>query len=58
MRATPNDANGTTTIAERIYSYEYDSYENWTVKKTSSRELPDGELKDTGEVERRTIEYY
>lgn len=44
--------------SERIYSYEYDSYGNWTVKKSSSRSLPDGTLKDTGEDVQRTIEYF
>jgi YD repeat-containing protein len=58
-RATPDDANDrTTTITEQIYSYKYDSYGNWTVKSTSSRKLPDGVLKDSGDVDRRTIEYY
>jgi len=57
--ATPDDASDrTTTITERIYSYKYDSDGNWTVKNTSSRKLPDGKLKDSGDVERRTIEYY
>jgi len=55
--ATPDDASDrTTTITERIYSYKYDSDGNWTVKNTSSRKLPDGKLKVSGDVERRTIE--
>lgn len=44
--------------SERIYSYEYDSEGNWIIKRTSSRSLPDGTFKDTGEEVQRTIEYY
>lgn len=51
------ESNGTST-SERVYTYEYDIYGNWIVKKTSSRTLPDSNLKDTGDIERRTIDYY
>ncbi len=51
------EADGTLS-SETIYSYDYDSYGNWTVKKTSSRSLPDGTFKDQGDKVLRTIEYY
>lgn len=51
------EADGTRS-SETIYSYEYDSYENWTVKKISSRPLLNGTFKDQGDEVRRTIEYY
>ena len=51
------EADGTLS-SETIYSYDYDSYGNWMVKKTSSRSLPDGTFKDLGDEVRRTIEYY
>jgi len=35
----------------------YDSMENWTFRKSTSRTLPDGSPNDSTEV-RRTIEYY
>lgn len=43
--------------SEVVYSYEYDSKGNWTVKKTTSRTLPDGQPRALTEV-RRAIEYY
>jgi YD repeat-containing protein len=43
--------------SEVIYSYVYDSMGNWTVRKSTSRTLPDGSASDSGEV-RRTVEYY
>jgi hypothetical protein len=43
--------------SEVLYSYEYDSIGNWTVKKSTSRSLPDGQPRDPTET-RRTIEYY
>ena len=58
MRGTPDEENDGTSSSETIYSYEYDSYGNWTVKKSSSRSLPDGTFKDAGEDLRRTIEYF
>ena len=58
MRGTPNAENDGTGSSETIYSYEYDSYGNWTVKKSSSRSLPDGTFKDAGDDVRRTIEYF
>ncbi len=58
MRGTPDAENDRTDSSETIYSYDYDSYGNWTVKKTSSRSLPDGTFKDSGDEARRTIEYY
>ena len=58
MRGTPNGENDGKTTSETIYSYEYDSYGNWTVKKSSSRSLPDGTFKDSGDEVRRTIEYF
>lgn len=54
----PEGADNGTKASERIYSYDYDSYGNWTVKKFSSRSLPDGTFKDSGDEVRRTIEYY
>lgn len=54
----PNAEHDESGGSERIFSYEYDNEGNWTVKKTSSRSLPDGTFKDTGEEVRRTIEYY
>jgi len=58
-RGSPDDENddGKTT-SETVYSYEYDGYGNWTVKKSSSRSLPDGTFKDANEDLRRTIEYF
>ena len=58
MRGTPNAENDGTESSETIYSYEYDSYGNWTVKRSSSRSLPDGTFKDSGDDVRRTIEYF
>lgn len=58
IRGTPNAENDGTGSTETIYSYEYDSYRNWTVKKSSSRSLPDGTFKDAGDDVRRTIEYF
>jgi YD repeat-containing protein len=58
MRETPNGENDSTEIFETVYSYEYDSYGNWTMMKSSSRPLPDGTFKDTGNVVHRTIEYF
>ncbi|MGZ5127841.1 MAG: hypothetical protein ACXWC1_34175, partial [Burkholderiales bacterium] len=58
MRGTPDEENDGTGSSETIYSYEYDSYGNWTVKKSSSRSLPDGTFKDAVEDLRRTIEYF
>lgn len=54
----PEGADNGTKASERTYSYDYDSYGNWTVKKFSSRSLPDGTFKDSGDEVRRTIEYY
>ena len=51
------EADGTRK-GETIYSYEYDASGNWTLKKTATRELPDGVLKDAGDAVRRIIEYY
>ncbi|MGA8086001.1 MAG: hypothetical protein WCA10_01765 [Terracidiphilus sp.] len=51
------EADGTRST-ERNYSYEYDSYGNWTVKKSSSRSLPDGTFMDAGDEMRRTLEYF
>lgn len=48
----------TTQNFETIFSYQYDGYGNWTVKKTSSRSLPDGTFKDSGDEVRHTIEYF
>jgi hypothetical protein len=58
MRDTPNGENDGATTSETTFSYEYDSYGNWTVKKSSSRSLPDGTFKDSGDEVRRTIEYF
>jgi YD repeat-containing protein len=58
MRDTPNAENDERQSAETVYAYEYDTYGNWTVKKTSSRMLPDGTFKDTGDDVHRTIEYF
>lgn len=58
ITGTPNSENDMNEISERIYSYEYDSYGNWIVKKASWRSLPDGTFKDSGDEIRRTIEYY
>ena len=58
MRGTPNAENDERQSAETVYAYEYDSYGNWTVKKTSSRTLPDGTFKDSGDETSRTIEYF
>jgi len=51
------EADGTRR-GETVYSYQYDTSGNWTVKKTATRELPDGVLKDSGGAVTRTIEYY
>lgn len=51
------DADGTWS-AELVFTYEYDANGNWTLKKTSSRNLPDGILKDIGDVTSRRIEYF
>lgn len=47
-----------TRRGETVYSYQYDASGNWTLKKTATRELPDGVLKDSGDVVTRTVEYY
>jgi len=57
-RGTPDEEHDGTGSSETIYSYEYDSYGNWTAKKSASRSLPDGTFKDAGEDLRRTIEYF
>ena len=53
----PDPPGDQTSTGETIYSYEYDSSGNWTSKKTASRTLPDGTLKDNDTVH-RTIEYF
>jgi hypothetical protein len=58
MRNSPDGENGGKTTSETVFSYEYDSYGNWTVKKSSSRSLPDGTFKDADEELRRTLEYF
>jgi YD repeat-containing protein len=55
---TGNPAANENQSSETIYAYEYDAYGNWTVKKTSSRTLPDGTFKDVGDEIHRTIEYF
>ena len=55
---TPDVPGNETRAGETIYSYEYDSNGNWTSKKTATRTLPDGTLKDPGTVQHRTIEYF
>lgn len=57
-RGTGNPEADGTRGSETIYSYDYDSYGNWTVKKTSTRPLPDGTFKDSGDELRRTLEYF
>jgi len=58
-RGSPDEENGDgKTTSEMLYSYEYDGYGNWTVKKSSSRSLPNGTFKDADEDLRRTIEYF
>jgi YD repeat-containing protein len=52
-----DEQTDTTYSSEVLYSYEYDSNGNWTMKKSTSRSLPDGQPKTLTEV-RRTIEYY
>ena len=54
-----DDGDGLTERSQSqvVYSYVYDSTENWTFRKSTSRTLPDGSASDSGEV-RRTIEYY
>lgn len=56
-RGTPEE-NGGTTTAERTYSYDYDGNGNWTLKKASMHRVPDGGVDESGDVVRRTIEYY
>jgi hypothetical protein len=51
------EGDGTRT-GETVYFYQYDASGNWTLKKTATRELPDGVLKDSGDVVARTVEYY
>ena len=55
---TGNSSSDETQSSETVYSYEYNTYENWTVKKRSSRSLPDGTFKDSGDETKRTIEYF
>lgn len=55
---TGNPAADETSNSETVYFYEYDASGNWTRQRISSRELPDGTLKDLGNEVRRTIEYY
>ncbi len=58
MSGTKDGENDGSRSSERIYFYEYDSYGNWTVRKTSSRSLPDGTFKNAEDEMRRTIEYF
>ncbi len=58
MRGSPNEENDGKTTSETIFSYEYDRYGNWILKKISSRTLPDGTFKDAGDEVRRMIEYF
>lgn len=55
---TPDGAHDETNAGETIYSYEYDTNGNWTSKKTATRPLPDGTLKDNNDPVHRTLEYY
>jgi hypothetical protein len=54
---TDNEQADCIHSSDVLYSYEHDSNRNWTVKRSTSRALPDGQLRDLTEV-RRSIEYY
>lgn len=53
----PDPPGDQTSTGETIYSYEYDSNGNWTSKKSASRTLPDGTLRENDTIH-RTIDYY
>lgn len=55
---TPGEEHDKKSAFEKVYRYEYDDRDNWTLKQSATRELPDGTLKDSGEKVQRTIEYY
>lgn len=54
-----DDGNGQPekSKSEVVYSYVYDSMENWTLKRSTSRTLPDGLPSNSSEVH-RIVEYY